>query len=359
MDKRIRSILGSIIVIAVIAGVTGIGTNSFFSDTETSKENTFVAGIIDLSVNGNNPIEEAIVTIEDMKPCRIFYVEKILHIYGNHADLWMHIKNIISSQGVQTEPESEEESLMGTAANGKWDIENYITYDLKIGWDKNGDGRIADDEYTIIFYPEDHIKFGWIECAWISLGFDLPSSVDIIVNQSFHMQADVTNWAQGDICEFTEEFLATQVNSPSPNNILLRLENKDENFNIVYNDGIWALLSYNPSGSTFDYELVAHCLQSNTSYSLIYYADPYPGDHPGALLGTFTTDATGMIHPTTGSVEINMDLPHTSDANYPSGAKIWLVPSSDYDAVNHKIIGWSPTEYLFEHNLITYDDTDV
>lgn len=52
-----------------------------------------------------------------------------------------------------------------------------------------------------------------------------------------------------------------------------------------------------------------------------------------------------------------MDLPHSDDENYPDGAKIWLVPSSDYG--NTGVIGWNPAKYLFEHDLITYDDTDV
>lgn len=65
-----------------------------------------------------------------------------------------------------------------------------------------------------------------------------------------------------------------------------------------------------------------------------------------------------------------MNLPDLADANYPpgqdtvpdsgdEGAKIWLVLSSDYDAVNSKMIAWNPTEYLYEYDLMTYDDTDV
>ena len=52
-----------------------------------------------------------------------------------------------------------------------------------------------------------------------------------------------------------------------------------------------------------------------------------------------------------------MDLPDSADANYPGGARIWLVPSADYDDANCKMIGWNPGAYLFEHNLITYTDT--
>ena len=92
MDKKIRSILGSILVIAVVIALMTVGTKSYFSDIETSPGNTFTAGTIDLTVNGKNPLEEAVVTIQDMKPCKTFYVEKILHIYGNPADVWLHIK---------------------------------------------------------------------------------------------------------------------------------------------------------------------------------------------------------------------------------------------------------------------------
>ena len=40
------------------------------------------------------------------------------------------------------------------------------------------------------------------------------------------------------------------------------------------------------------------------------------------------------------------------------GAKIWLVLSSDVDCDMAYMIGWNPTEYLFEYDLINFDDTD-
>jgi len=362
MDKKIKSILGSTVIIAIVASLMTVGTQSFFSDMETSTGNTFTAGTIDLTVNGENPLESAVVVLDDMKPCYVFYVEKKLHISDNPADVWMHIKDIRCEQGIQTEPEMEEELQIAggaTDAIGKCDIDNYITYDLKVGWDRNGDGTISEDEYKIIFYPKDHIKFGWLECIWIPLGHKMPAGVDIIVNQSFHMQAKVTNWAQGDICKFTEEFFANQINAPDPSNVLLRLENKDDNWNFIYGDGVWGLLAYNPVSPTFDYQFMARGLQPNTGYSLIYYADPWPGNNPGALIANFTTDASGKIAMTVGSTELNMDLPDPSDANYPTGAKIWLVLSSDYDASTYSMTAWNTGKYLFEHNLIKYDDTDV
>jgi hypothetical protein len=54
-----------------------------------------------------------------------------------------------------------------------------------------------------------------------------------------------------------------------------------------------------------------------------------------------------------------MDLPDPADENYPVDAEIWIVPSSDYDDTNKKMIDWNQTECIYEHNLITYDDTDI
>ena len=42
-----------------------------------------------------------------------------------------------------------------------------------------------------------------------------------------------------------------------------------------------------------------------------------------------------------------------------TGTKIWLVLSSDVNCTTNTMSGWNPTEYLFEHDLIAYDDTDV
>ena len=34
--------------------------------------------------------------------------------------------------------------------------------------------------------------------------------------------------------------------------------------------------------------------------------------------------------------------------------KIWLVLSKDVDFDMHKMVGWNPTEYLVEYDLINY-----
>jgi len=138
----------------------------------------------------------------------------------------------------------------------------------------------------------------------------------------------------------------------------LYLYEKDPNTWEIIENGSWGKMKYNLAGPTFNFVFNGHILEPNKSYSLIYYADPWPGNNPGALLVSGRSNAEGNIH-LMGHIELNMDLPHENDANYPNGAKIWLVSSDDYSADEYKMIGWNPTEYLFEHNLITYNDTDL
>jgi len=143
----------------------------------------------------------------------------------------------------------------------------------------------------------------------------------------------------------------------------LLLSEKDSNWEIV-DDGAKGKLIFNPISPNFDFTFYGCGLKRTEDFHLIYYAD-YPdafinwgGDNPGKLIETFSPDSEGNIY-RKGSIDLNMDLPHPNDANYPAGAKIWLVPCSDYDDEHRKLIAWNPTDYLFENNLISYDDTDV
>ena len=143
----------------------------------------------------------------------------------------------------------------------------------------------------------------------------------------------------------------------------VKLENKDAAWNVIL-DATCGYLRYNKEGPTFKYRFKGQGLDPNTGYSLIYYGDKpnrfvnWGGNYPGALIASGTTNAIGKIH-LNGDVELNMDLPSPCDINIAEGgAKIWLVLSSDVDCEGQSMIGWNPTEYLFEYDLITFDDTD-
>jgi hypothetical protein len=122
----------------------------------------------------------------------------------------------------------------------------------------------------------------------------------------------------------------------------------------IVEDGAWGKMKYNLSGSSFDFVFNGHNLEAGYNYSLIYYPDPWPGTG-GAVLANGIANEEGDLHLAASLTELG-DLPIEADAN--KGAKIWLVLSSDYDAVAGQMIGWNPTEYLFEYDLITFDDID-
>jgi len=168
----------------------------------------------------------------------------------------------------------------------------------------------------------------------------------------------------------------------------VELSSKDTNWAII--PGGKATLTYELAASTFNYEFEATVLTPGESYSLIYYADEpnrfvdWGGNNPGRLIANFTADDSGNIYaegtetePVKGSINLGIDLPHandwngTSEANYCNnanghdsydlcrGAKIWLVLANDYSESTKTLTGWNPDSYLFETDLITYDDTDT
>jgi hypothetical protein len=181
----------------------------------------------------------------------------------------------------------------------------------------------------------------------------------------------------------------------------LLLENKDpDTWQVIVEDEsedeIKGTLTYNLSGETFDFVFIGVGLE-DTNYSLIYYADYYEsdeedryttwgGNYPGALIasgdavdGTLELSGSVNLRPdlTPGEDEDGIDLPWPPDGNiedyaydgepdyydHANGAKIWLVPSDCYDADDselpvYKVILWQPERFLFETDLITFDDTN-
>jgi hypothetical protein len=112
-------------------------------------------------------------------------------------------------------------------------------------------------------------------------------------------------------------------------------------------------MKYNLEGPEFEFVFNGHGLENGSEYTLIYYPDPWPGS--GLIcLGSGTACDEGDVHI---KEAVNTgDLPTAFDAN--EGAKIWLVLSSDVDCENAAMVGWTPTEYLFEYDIIKFDDRD-
>jgi predicted ribosomally synthesized peptide with SipW-like signal peptide len=204
----------SLVIVSLVASLVTGGVMAYFSDTETSLDNTFTAGSIDITLSGDVSSAVHGSAISDFKPCEVGYLLfTITNVGQNPVDVWKHLMNVVCTENGVVTPEG----LWYTANSiadppGKNDIDTVILFDLYI--DVNGNGEIDVDDICLI--PESEgLHIDDVECFYIYLGVLDPSeSIDII--QSFHMEADTEDWAQSDIMTFDEEFVGQQITDPDP-----------------------------------------------------------------------------------------------------------------------------------------------
>jgi predicted ribosomally synthesized peptide with SipW-like signal peptide len=131
MNQKFRSVLGSIFVMGVTILLMGTATQSYFSDTETSQWNTFTAGTIDLSVDGENAWTRAEyeITGGDAKPCETFYDTQTLKNVGqNPMDVWKRISTVVNDENGVPEPELA--YYAAHQGSDTWKISDWIHYDM-------------------------------------------------------------------------------------------------------------------------------------------------------------------------------------------------------------------------------------
>jgi hypothetical protein len=133
----------------------------------------------------------------------------------------------------------------------------------------------------------------------------------------------------------------------------LYLHEKDPETWDIIEGGAWGKMKFNLSGSVFRFVFNGHGLVPGSVYTLIYYPDPWPGT--GLIcLGSEEADDFGNVH--IKNIVDTGDLPLEEDENK-EGAKIWLVLFDDVKC-DAGMVGWNPSEYLFEYDTISFDDTD-
>jgi len=358
-----KKILISVSVIAAAAAVVIGATTAYFSDTETSTGNTFTAGVIDISVDGENPWTKT-YTLADMKPSQTDYINFTIENKGsgaNPVNVWKTINVTKQETGAQSEPECTEQGGCwdNTAKACDWHSTGCT------GTDNNNIASVIDYDLSVEVFNADNAKIWWqtiynkdvtvaeINGQPIFLGM-VPANGSMKVTQSYHMQGATTNWAQGDEMKFDIEIYGEQLKGE------LVLENKtgEPDWQIIGGDNMKGNLAYNVKGSKFDYSFTASGLEVG-DYQLIYYPDPWTSSKQVVLIGNVMAASGGSIN-VSDSVELGMDLPNSVsgfDDNFPDGAKIWLVPTSSLSGTT---LSWTNTDkFLFETALITYDDTDL
>jgi predicted ribosomally synthesized peptide with SipW-like signal peptide len=202
-----KVVMISILLIALTALLTGVGTMAYFSSIQTSGTNLLSTGSITINVNGQDPWTGTFnATLADMKPGLKRWGNVTLENTGqNEADLWLSIINVVTDNGSDTSAE-----LLEPAAN---DIDGVIRYDVYNNTGSGLQSMITDsDGFTIS--TGTHNLTGVFQTTamkdqWIYIG-NIPSGTTWQINQSFTMDRNVTNWAQTDNMLFNVVFYGQQ-----------------------------------------------------------------------------------------------------------------------------------------------------
>lgn len=127
MKKRI---LGLGIAASVVIALVASGTWAVFTDTETTTDNVFTAGTIDISLDPTTG--QDVATVEgyvDLKPCQTGYIPVCIHNDGtNPCEVWKHIANVENREHGIVDAEAKFYAEHPESEN--WLISNWIHYDL-------------------------------------------------------------------------------------------------------------------------------------------------------------------------------------------------------------------------------------
>lgn len=342
-----KKILISLSIIGAVAAIAVGGTIAYFSDTETSTGNTFTAGALDLTVDNdcyynvlpgegqepncptvaNDPsteVNESIVTtwaltdlgvkhrffwFNDVKPGDFGEDTISLHV-DNDAWLRLLISAVTNNGNGLTEPEDVVDA------------------------DADADHKTIDD------------VFGTAGTREVYLGM-IPAGGKMKVKQSYHMNTDTTNWAQGDQMTFDIVLRAMQIQGTAV------LENKQgpEPWHLVLGDDIQGTLTYIVKNPTFNFNFTGKAPLIGHNYVLAAGMKSVSGNNydVDTYLGQGISGGDGAIS-ISGNVELGKDM---------KNVKVWLVPAENWSA-GMNWAGWPGIvpNFLWETGLIWYDDTN-
>lgn len=202
-----RKILTSLLVIAVVAVMVGMGTFAYFSDSETSTGNTFTAGTLDLQVNGRDDSNVGTLVTIEAKPSQRKVVGPIkVHNKGtNSGVLDLHFNNVVDLENGIVEPEQDYYTANNITERN--DISNALFVDLMVDYD-------GDDVIDETLIPDFVVTLGALKSRTLDFPKPIPPSNTWYIYLSFHLCSNVGNWGQSDKTTFDIEFTLHQVNAP-------------------------------------------------------------------------------------------------------------------------------------------------
>ncbi len=119
-------------MLGLVGSLVGGGLFAYFSDTETATNNTFVAGTIDLAVNGQNPWVGPPSSVES-KPCqwKRFELDNVTNVGDNDGLLWFKLDNLVWGGGQF--PDAEQ----AVDPDNSCDIQDYLELIVIYCYDDN------------------------------------------------------------------------------------------------------------------------------------------------------------------------------------------------------------------------------
>ena len=349
-----RNFLVSIMIIGLVSVSAGYGTYTFFSDTESAEDNILQAGTIDIAVDGDgfpnndNPWNETFF-IEDAKPCLTrSMIFNITNVGENPVRIFKTLNITETGEGILSEPEEDWYNNYN-AGEPKNDIYTKIDYFIEV------------DDIPIMPFEQNNVLLEDVNGSSLLLIEELAPGETIKVEQFYHLANDTENWAQGDNMTFNIQLYAEQLNAMSPKTTSTFLENRNtEDWTEgrwnerEYNDGYYAILTYDNHAPEFDYELIGRGFSGTSEdWVLVYYKNKNWVSN-FVEIDRFTVNSENFE--VKNSVNIG-DLPDSDAIRKNEGARIWLIPANAYDP-NPSWPLYRRGEYLVHTRWISYDKTD-
>lgn len=358
-----KKILLSLLTVVMVAGVVVGASGAWFTDTESSNDNTFTTGTIDISVDGDNPWSRDLpYALDDMKPSQVDYIDFVVQNVGtNPVNLYKMLDAYSFNDLLESEPECEKEGgvwndsvTSGSKCNVTLSAEGmdkWINYDMIVElYDVDPDTSGAEPVWWENLYTDGmghDITLDTLEGESMYLGM-IPVGKWMKVYQSYHMISETGNEYQGDQLIFNITLTAEQLGVHA-----LRLENKADVAGNSYTnwwDGVHADLSYTVKDREFAYTLDVQGM-ADDNYDLVAW-EGYPGFSYGTGAVTVLANVTvsGNNPVISNSIELNKNL---------INAKVWLVPGNTTPGTS-RTLPWPFTDNsLFETGLMDYYDADL
>jgi len=211
-----KKILVSMMTIALVSALIGGGVYAAFSDTESSTDNTFTAGTLDLEVDSENPWASTVLTVGPMVPgATATTVDIDLENLGNiDGDLFMKLIVTGTTTGVADYPTGVNEATSEPeylAEGATWDP-------VTKTWDNSGWVAVNDVDSQIDVVANyggtaitgiDGVKLDSVPAGWTAVT-DLAASGTLTVTLGGSLVLAADNKYQGDVATVTVEFYLAQ-----------------------------------------------------------------------------------------------------------------------------------------------------